>query len=237
MSRSEKGASERSSGRKRRAESDAAPGDAELSCDGGCTLSRLEQIIREHARQDCLKSVPSESRIETKTLLDAIPFFKLLSSIRCDAGTTQVPLVSRVYEEKFMRQCIGSGEAPCLMGNQCECMMIDPANAFVGVEFVIPNDEAVSNGMCVLCLRKITTLLFYRTIQRGLNVSCLIQRCGNICNQPGEYHPSAMLICPPSGPVASMPLPIVAHQRNRYSVVRMQGVCYLKQRRVGMEDF
>ena len=91
--------------------------------------------------------------------------------------------------------------------------------------------------MCVLCLRKITTLLFYRTIQKGVSVKTQIQCHGNIYNQAGEYYPSVMLICPPNGPVSSMPLPIVAHQRNRYTVVRVHGVCYLQQRRVGMQDF
>jgi len=46
-----------------------------------------------------------------------------------------------------------------------------------------------------------------------------------------------MLICPPNGLVASMPLLIVAHQRNRYEVVLVHSVCYLKQLRVGMLDF
>jgi hypothetical protein len=34
-----------------------------------------------------------------------------------------------------------------------------------------------------------------------------------------------------------MPLPIVAHQRNRYSVVEHFGVKYIKQSNVYMEDF
>jgi hypothetical protein len=34
-----------------------------------------------------------------------------------------------------------------------------------------------------------------------------------------------------------MPLPIVAHQRNRYSVIEHFGVKYIKQSGVYMEDF
>jgi hypothetical protein len=34
-----------------------------------------------------------------------------------------------------------------------------------------------------------------------------------------------------------MPMPIVAHQRNRYSVVTHHGIRYIKQHRVYMEDF
>lgn len=220
-----------------------APGEAVVSADTPpvegltCTLSVIEGIITEHSRKECLKAIPGDSRLETQTLLDSIPFYKLLSSIQPGKNERQIPLVTRVYEEKFMRQCIGPSENKCVMGNQCECMMIDAENAFVGVEFSIPNDSMTQSGMCVLCLRKITTLLFYHTIQKGIGVHTPIQRYGNICNQEGEYHPSAMLICPPNGPVACMPLPIVAHQRNRYAVVRVHGVCYLKQRRVGMQDF
>jgi hypothetical protein len=46
-----------------------------------------------------------------------------------------------------------------------------------------------------------------------------------------------MLICPPNGPVHCMPMPIVAHQRNRYSVVTQHGIRYIKQHNVYMEDF
>jgi len=54
-------------------------------------------------------------------------------------------------------------------------------------------------------------LLYYKTIYNGHNVNALIQKCSNICNQPEEYHPSVMLICPHSGPVNTMPVPIVSH--------------------------
>jgi len=202
-----------------------------------CTLTHISRVLEWHTRNDCLAEVPALSTFDTRTLLDSVPFCKLLSNIRPAVTGLEIPLVSRVYEEQFMRQCIAAHEKPCCMGNQCECMMISKTNPFVGVQFAVPNTEHGNNSMCVLCLRKVTTLLFYRTIQKGISVNTQIQRHGNICNQAGEYHPSVMLICPPNGPVASMPLPIVAHQRNRYEVVLVHGVCYLKQLRVGMQDF
>ena len=91
--------------------------------------------------------------------------------------------------------------------------------------------------MCLLCLRKSTHVLFYNILKQGHSTQTVIQKYGNICNEPGEYHPSAMLICPPNGPVHSLPMPIVAHQRNRYSVVHHHGIKYMKQHRVYMEDF
>jgi len=213
----------------------ATPGDA-LTADES-TLVRINRVLDWHSMHDCLAAVPAVNTFDTRTLLDSIPFCKLLASIRPAVRGQEIPLVSRVYEEQYMRQCIGTHEEPCCMGKQCECMMISKAHPFVGVKFAIPNTEEGANGMCVLCLRKTTTLLFYRTIQKGVQVHTQIQRHGNICNQAGEYHPSVMLICPPNGPVESMPLPIVAHQRNRYEVVLVQGVCYLKQLRIGMLDF
>ena len=71
----------------------------------------------------------------------------------------------------------------------------------------------------------------------GHNPNAVIQKHGNICNQNGEYHKSAMLICPPNGPVSCMPIPIVAHQRNQYSVVEKAGVHWIKQHNVYYEDF
>jgi hypothetical protein len=240
------------SARKRKAADDGLGGKNKRACEdeentvtqlgeavdpGECTLTRIERVVNWHARNDCLASTPLTATFDPNTLLDSIPFCKLLANIRPSVQGVEIPLVTRVYEEKFMRQCVGAHEKPCCMNNQCECMMISKQHPFVGVQFEIPNTEFGSNGMCVLCLRKITTLLFYRTIQKGITVHTQIQRHGNICNQAGEYHPSVMLICPPNGPVSSMPLPIVAHQRNRYEVTLVQGVCFLKQLRVGMQDF
>ena len=33
-----------------------------------------------------------------------------------------VPIITRVYEERFMRESMSSGEKDCLMGEACECM-------------------------------------------------------------------------------------------------------------------
>ena len=148
-----------------------------------------------------------------------------------------VPIITRVYEERFMRESMSSGEKDCLMGEACECMMIDATRPFIATQFVIPNISNEHQGMCVLCLRKTTQLLYYKTIYNGVNVNTLIQKYGNICNQPGEYHPSVMLICPANGPVHTMPVPIMSHQRNRYTVDVISGVKHLRQVKVGVQDF
>lgn len=200
-------------------------------------LGLIEAQIQEHLQFNCLETVPEQTEFDSKTLLESIPFCRLLSSINSNTPACAIPVVSRVYEERYMRECVNKTERKCVMDTQCECMMIDTKNQFVGVEFSIPNVEKSSGGMCVLCLRKISTLLFFQTIHKGIPINTQIQRYGNICNEENEYHPSAMLVCPPNGPVEAMPLPIVAHQRNRYEVVVTHGVRYLKQKNVGMSDF
>ncbi len=197
-------------------------------------LNHIASVVSTFIQQN--RSV-DESESDISALLDTIPFVKMLSDVNTDVNGPAVPLVTRGYEEKYMRQCIGEHEVPCVMQSQCECMNIDFQNAFVGVSFVVPSETSINNGMCILCLRKTTQMLFYKTIHCGHTVNACIQKYGNICNEPGEYHPSAMLICPPNGPVHSMPLPIVAHQRNKYSVVERAGVLWIKQHNVLYEDF
>ena len=168
-------------------------------------------------------------------LISKISVLKMLSGLP-EPTAYSVPVVTRAYEESYMRECKDASEHPCVLGSHCECMKIDRDNQFVGVQFALPSMEA-SNGMCLLCLRKSTHLIFYNVLREGHRVKHVIQKYGNICNQAGEYHPSAMLICPPNGPVHCMPLPIVAHQRNRYSVVTHFGIRFMKQHNVNMEDF
>ncbi len=91
--------------------------------------------------------------------------------------------------------------------------------------------------MCVLCCRKTTQKLFYDICYTGKRVQGVIQRFGNLCNQPGEYARECMLICPPSAQWQCMPLPIMSHQRNRYRVQVTAGMKHLYQLRVAYEDF
>lgn len=193
-------------------------------------LQRAEVRAPEQMDSDKLK-------LNESMLFEAVPFARSLSSIREKASITDVPLVSRAYEERYMRECMCETEKPCVMGQQCECMLIDPKQKFVGVQFTLPGDTEKTTGMCVLCLRKTTQLLFYYVVDSGNHIDQLIQRHGNMCGQGGEYHISAMLVCPPNGPVQCMPLPIVAHQRNRYSVEMISGIRYVKQHNVHFEDF
>ena len=121
-------------------------------------------------------------------VLSRLPYRSILENLFGDMPNSQIPdipVISRVYEEKFMRQPMGQ-EAPCAMGSMCECMFIDRSQAFVGVEFRLQNDPPGSPQMCVLCSRKTTQKLFYDMCYTGHAPKCVIQRYGNIFGQAGN---------------------------------------------------
>jgi len=47
-----------------------------------CTLTRIELVVEWHARNDCLSSTPGTASFDTETLLESIPFCKMLAIIR-----------------------------------------------------------------------------------------------------------------------------------------------------------
>ena len=194
-----------------------------------------------------------EEGIFLDSIMTHIPYVEVLQQMFGGSEITDsacVPVVTRAYEESYMREALGAVEQSCIMGTNCECQFIDEHNPFIGVQFTLPVDalsssnatdqmveELCSNKLCVLCCRKNTQSLFYEALYNHRAYSACIQLYGNICDHPGEYAKEAMLICPLSGPIHNMPLPIVAHQRNRYTVVVHNGVRQLRQHRVGYEDF
>jgi len=186
-----------------------------------------------------MADAPEDAQDVLETSVDVMRELSLADMLREPetSAAHRVPVVSRVYEERYMRECKNKDEQPCVCGVKCECMLIDDSQAFVGVQFQLPDVASSAAGMCVLCLRKTTTLLFYKTLYNGERINAVIQKHGNLCNEPGEYHPSAMLCCPVNGPQHCMPLPIVAHQRNRYSVEVVGGLRHIRQHGVYMEDF
>jgi hypothetical protein len=194
-------------------------------------------------------AIPEELRLDH--VLSSVPYREMLESLfgGVTGAAPALPLVTKAYEESYMREP-GPNERQCAMGPKCECMFIDPNCPFVGVEFDLFLEEkgispdsvhfASSQGwakLCVLCSRKTTQKLFYDACYSGCRVQGVIQRYGNICNQPGEYAREVMLICPPSAQWQCLPLPIMSHQRNRYRVHVVAGRKHLQQLRVSFEDF
>lgn len=158
-----------------------------ISTDEDCDSRALNEIacIIEHSQARCPEDQADNVtlRIDVQSILNDVPFERLLGSISTTDTMPDVPIVSRVYEERFMRESMTPDEKNCMMGQACECMLIDTNKPFVCTQFVIPNISNEHQGMCVLCLRKTTQLLYYKTIYTGIDVNTLIQKYGNICNQ------------------------------------------------------
>jgi hypothetical protein len=175
----------------------------------------------------------SNMRLELDTLLSRLAYKRLMQEMlpyNPQKPLPSVPLITRVYEEMYMREPMNANERQCAHGEQCECMFIDPNNKFVAVEFLVPSeDPGPTPKSCVLCSRAITQQLFYDIVFDNISFNALIQRFGNLHSTPNEYAKDAMLICPPHGPIHAMPLPIMSHQRNRYTVSKIGGVRFIRQ--------
>jgi hypothetical protein len=200
-------------------------------------LRRLNHTVGGAGSTQTQHSAPPPADLNLDHILSRVPYKAMLENLfgNLDADIPEVPILSKAYEESFMRQAM-PGEQSCPMGDQCECMLIDRTSPFVGVELRLPGDLEPAQ-MCVLCSRATTQRCFYDMCYLSRPIKGVIQRYGCIFGQPGEYAMDCMLVCPRSFGLASMPVPSMSHQRNRYSVVNHGGIKHLKQHRVAFEDF
>ena len=158
------------------------------------------------------KRIAEMSTTVSKKLSDFICMSKyeqVLSGVNTKSivFTNELKFVSKAYEDTYLRQALGANEKPCVRGSDCECMKIDPILKFVGVKYKLPweSDAEDTNGLCLPCLRAATQALFLDIMHAGVTVNGLIQRFYNDHSRPGEYRLSAMLLCPPTGPVHNLP--------------------------------
>jgi len=172
--------------------------------------------------------------LDFDSILTSVPYKHILETI---FGPTciedrNIPFVSKLIEESFMREPILQGERKCVMGNDCECRNIDKEHAFIGVEFLV-GTQTIHNcepQMCVLCSRKHTQRLFYDLIYKpSVSFYGTIQRYGVLIGVENEYDPAYTLIMPPNGPVAAMPYPSPIHCRNNYKVIVRMAKRYITQ--------
>ena len=140
-------------------------------------------------------ATPAELNLDA--ILSRVPYREILENLfgREHYPHPDVPVVTRAYEEAFLREPMpNTGERSCVAGELCECMFIDPCMPFVGVEFTLPS-EAVTRPdtpqFCVLCCRKVTQKLFYDVLFTGKEVHGVIQRYGNLCSVQGTPPPPA----------------------------------------------
>jgi hypothetical protein len=203
---------------------------------------QVRKLVLQHLATPATTAVevvdPSPMNIVVDNLLSRLPYKKMLSdmfggTLRGNLHNSQIPYITRAYEESFMREVQNAGERECARGQQCECVFVDRLQPFVAVEFLLPSEERPPTPhLCVLCCRAITQQLYYDVMFDKADFPGVIQRFGNIHSEPGEYALDAMLIAAPSAPVHVMPLPIVSHQRNRYTVFVQGGIKRLRQTRV-----
>ena len=66
--------------------------------------------------------------------------------------TNDIKLVTKRYEETYMRQKILEHENDCICKNNCECMYIDPSSPFIGVEYQLPWGNPHKNVVCAYCV-------------------------------------------------------------------------------------
>lgn len=159
-------------------------------------LDACDTILHAIGKSSFIEAEPSslvESREEPLNLdsiLCRVPYREMLKDLFSDPGIAAptIPVVTRAYEEAYMREPIDSSERHCVMGEECECNMISREDGFTGVEFILPNErQTPARQTCVLCHRKLVQTLFYDMIYSGAQFRGVIQRYGNICGHPEEY--------------------------------------------------
>jgi hypothetical protein len=200
---------------------------------------QLKEMVMAQLRAGA-QSQEQRPSLEVHCLLSKLPYQKMLSDLFMHQDKDEevlpspnIPYVTRTYEESFMREPLNSSERLCAKQDHCECMFLDREQPFIAVEFLLPGERPPPTPhLCVVCCRAVTQQLYYDIMFDKQDFGGVIQRFGNIHSQPGEYALDAMLIAAPNVALHIMPLPIVSHQRNRYSVVVKRGIKHLKQSRV-----
>ena len=98
-------------------------------------VTHLKGIVARHLQHE--PHAPTDSE-DWQWLLSKLSIAKMLQSTS-EPSTQRIPIVTRKYEESFMRECKNDNEKACVFQAQCECMKINAANAFVGVQFPLPD--------------------------------------------------------------------------------------------------
>ena len=147
---------------------------------------------------------PAPPEVNLDHILSCVPYRDLLQDLfgkstsspgaSASSASLCIPVVTKTYEESFMREPMWEYERPCVMGSNCECNFIStrPAESFVGVEFILPFEASLDASkrprqMCVLCHRKLVQSLFYDIMYSAAPFHGVIQRYGNICNHAGIF--------------------------------------------------
>ena len=78
-------------------------------------ITYIGNIVDSHVRKHDDGENDQFQVYDMTTLLQKIPFVNMLSDVSSDGIQNQLPVVSRVYEEQYMRECINDKEEKCIM--------------------------------------------------------------------------------------------------------------------------
>ena len=142
-------------------------------------------------------------------------------------------LVPRHHEEAYMRPPT-SDEVACAEGPRCEGHAVATAYAAAADDTVrVPNGYTLvaltapggtpTWTRCVWCLRKETSLAWYRAKAEGTVPDTLAQPYRNAVDVPGEYSRSACLWPGDKAPWGGIVAPFVRHERHQYVPVWSTG--------------
>jgi hypothetical protein len=133
-------------------------------------VSDLYNTIRRSLNHDHPAAEAAPAELDMDHILSRVQYRDMLENLFADGdpgAAPELPIITKVYEESFMRQP-AAGERACAMGEQCECRFVDRQAPFTAVEFRLPNDpefrlpsDPDGPQLCVLCSRRATQKMFY----------------------------------------------------------------------------
>lgn len=102
-------------------------------------LAEITKLLEKHEApaSDTCADTSTSVQMALNVVLDHSAFQKTL--LQHDLSRTIedniVPVISRVYEESYMREHMFSADVHCCLNEYCECSFIDREHPFVGVAF------------------------------------------------------------------------------------------------------
>ena len=124
----------------------------------------------------------STATVGTMTHVDDFPFMQ--AKLYEPTHVTDIPIVSRAYEESYMVEA-GLNDA-CARGEDCECMRaFSDRDRFIMRAFTLPDGTPLDT--CVLCTRMETLRLFIDARANAVIPARVVQPYRNIVGVAGEY--------------------------------------------------
>ena len=160
-----------------------------------------------------------------------------------EQARSSIEVVTRSYEEKYLREPIGN-ERSCVMNENCQGMMLNHItdNKFILREFLLPSEEeeAKRTGqwpkerrLCILCKRAEIARAFINIRADGMGVkeNIILQDYRNLVNISGEYMLEDCILSSPNI-FQGLLDPVVLHVKSAYRVEKKNGVRHLQQWRM-----